>query len=37
MMRQIVSNQISCMTSKCHDTVHDVATLKDATFWKESH
>jgi nitrate/TMAO reductase-like tetraheme cytochrome c subunit len=34
MMRQIVSNQISCMTSKCHDTVHDVGTLKDATFWK---
>ena len=34
MMRQILSNQMSCMTSKCHDTVHDVGTLKDATFWK---
>ena len=34
MMRQIVSNQMSCTTSKCHDTVHDVASLKDATFWK---
>lgn len=34
MMAKITSNQISCMTSKCHDTVHDVATLKDATFWK---
>jgi nitrate/TMAO reductase-like tetraheme cytochrome c subunit len=34
MMKQIVSNQMSCTTSKCHDTVHDVGTLKDATFWK---
>ena len=34
MMAQIMSNQLSCMTSKCHDTVHDVGTLKDATFWK---
>jgi nitrate/TMAO reductase-like tetraheme cytochrome c subunit len=34
MMKQILSNQISCTTSKCHDTVHDVGTLKDATFWK---
>jgi nitrate/TMAO reductase-like tetraheme cytochrome c subunit len=33
-MQQIMSNQLSCMTSKCHDTVHDVGTLKDATFWK---
>jgi hypothetical protein len=31
MMKQIMSNQLSCMTSKCHDTVHDVGTLKDAT------
>jgi nitrate/TMAO reductase-like tetraheme cytochrome c subunit len=36
MMKQIMSNQLSCMTSKCHDTVHDVGTLKDATFWKET-
>ena len=34
MMQQIMSNQLSCMTSKCHDTVHDVGTLKDATLWK---
>ena len=34
MMKQIMSNQLSCMTSKCHDTVHDVGALKDATFWK---
>ena len=34
MMAKINSNQMSCMTSKCHDTVHDVGTLKDANFWK---
>lgn len=34
MMKLILSNQMSCTTSKCHDTVHDVGTLKDATFWK---
>jgi len=34
MMAKINSNQMSCMNSKCHDTVHDVGTLKDATFWK---
>jgi len=34
MMSQIMSNQVSCMTAKCHDTVHDVGTLSDATFWK---
>jgi len=35
MMSRIMSNQMSCMSSKCHDTVHDVDTLSDATFWKE--
>jgi nitrate/TMAO reductase-like tetraheme cytochrome c subunit len=34
MMSRINSNQMSCIAAKCHDTVHDVATLKDATFWK---
>ncbi|HXJ92260.1 MAG TPA: NapC/NirT family cytochrome c [Terriglobia bacterium] len=34
MMSKIMSNQMSCMAAKCHDTVHDVDTLKDATFWK---
>jgi cytochrome c-type protein NapC len=29
------SNKLSCMSSGCHDIVHDVATLKDANFWKE--
>jgi len=27
-------NKLSCMSSDCHDIVHDVDTLKDAPFWK---
>lgn len=34
MMSRLNSNQVSCMTSKCHDTVHDVGTLDTVTFWK---
>jgi nitrate/TMAO reductase-like tetraheme cytochrome c subunit len=34
MMRRINSNQMSCMAANCHDVVHEVGTLKDATFWK---
>jgi len=30
------ANKLSCMSSDCHDIVHDVDTLKDATFWKPS-
>jgi cytochrome c-type protein NapC len=33
MLLLAASNQLSCMSSNCHDIVHDVATLKDATFW----
>ena len=33
MLSQAATNQLSCISSGCHDTVHDVATLKDATFW----
>jgi len=33
MLPKMNSNQMSCMTAKCHDTVHDVATLSDVTFW----
>lgn len=28
------ANRLSCTASRCHDTVHDVGTLSDATFWK---
>ena len=34
MMQKLNSNQVSCMSSKCHDTVHDVGTLDSVTFWK---
>lgn len=33
-MSAIKSNAISCTGSRCHDTVHDVASLPDQTFWK---
>lgn len=35
-MAKIKSNQMSCMSSNCHDTIHDLDDLKDATFWKET-
>jgi len=28
-------NEMSCMSSRCHDTTHDVETLADVTLWKE--
>lgn len=34
---QLISNQTSCLTSGCHDTVHDVANLGSAKFWKEPY
>ena len=34
MFGDITSGRLSCVSSKCHDTVHDVGTLSDATFWK---
>ena len=33
-MAKIISNQVSCMSSGCHDVVHDIPGLKSATFWK---
>lgn len=33
-MNRILSNQLSCTSSRCHDTVHDVGSLSDVTFWK---
>lgn len=32
---KVNSNALSCMSSRCHDTVHDVTSLADATFWEE--
>jgi cytochrome c-type protein NapC len=31
---QIVSNQLSCVSSGCHDTIHNIANLNNAKFWK---
>lgn len=33
MMADIKSNRLSCVSNNCHDTVHDVDTLKDVKFW----
>jgi nitrate/TMAO reductase-like tetraheme cytochrome c subunit len=33
MLSRAASNQLSCLTSNCHDIVHDVGTLNEATFW----
>jgi cytochrome c-type protein NapC len=33
LMSKLASNQVSCMTSGCHDIVHNVGTIKDAAFW----
>ncbi len=33
MLALAASNQLSCTSSNCHDIVHDVGTLKEATFW----
>jgi nitrate/TMAO reductase-like tetraheme cytochrome c subunit len=34
MLAQAASNQLSCMSSGCHEFVHDVGDLGGATFWK---
>jgi cytochrome c-type protein NapC len=32
-MASLTSNQMSCVTSGCHDTVHDIASLDHVKFW----
>jgi len=32
---KIKSNQLSCLSSGCHETVHNVHNLKDVSMWKE--
>jgi cytochrome c-type protein NapC len=34
MMDSIKRNQMSCMTSGCHDVIHDVRNIGKATLWK---
>lgn len=36
LLQTVKSGQKSCLSSGCHDIVHDVGSLKDAAFWKES-
>jgi cytochrome c-type protein NapC len=31
---EVISNQVSCISSGCHDTVHNVANLTNVKFWK---
>jgi cytochrome c-type protein NapC len=33
----VKSNKLSCLSSGCHEVVHDISHLKDAKFWKESN
>jgi cytochrome c-type protein NapC len=33
----VKSNKMSCLSNGCHDTVHDIAHLTDAKFWKEAN
>jgi hypothetical protein len=33
----VKSNALSCVSSGCHDVIHDVVHLKDAKLWKETH
>ena len=35
MLDKVKAGQISCISSGCHDTVHEVGDLKDAKFWPE--
>ena len=34
MLAKAAANQLSCTSSGCHDIVHEVGGLGDATFWK---
>ena len=33
LLARAAANQISCMESGCHDIVHEVSTLADASYW----
>ena len=33
----IKSNNLSCLSSGCHDVVHDISHLKEAKFWMEKN
>jgi cytochrome c-type protein NapC len=33
----IKSNALSCMSSGCHNVIHDIVNLKTVKFWKDPH
>jgi len=35
-MAKIKSNRLSCMSSGCHESTHNLAGLRDAALWKET-
>lgn len=36
MLGEIKSNRLTCTSSRCHDTIHDVGSLSDVKFWRTS-
>ena len=36
LLRAVKSGQKSCLSSGCHEFIHDVGTLKVAAFWRET-
>jgi cytochrome c-type protein NapC len=36
LLQSVKSGQKSCLSSGCHDIIHEVGSLKDAAFWKET-
>jgi hypothetical protein len=34
LLTRVKAGRLSCMSNGCHDTIHDVASLKDAPMWK---
>jgi cytochrome c-type protein NapC len=35
MLDKVKSGKLSCISSGCHDTVHEIGDLKDAKFWHD--
>ena len=36
LLESVTSGRRSCISSGCHDIVHEVGSIADATFWKET-
>ena len=36
-MQQIRDNKMSCLSSGCHDTIHNVTQLNNVKYWKPQH